>query len=173
MSQPQTVQVRDDEVIQFKVDPVSAQVCYVGRADPGVAESTPKWQIYRESKDATTGVISREYATDNKGSFLYRWDQRTTYFSAISASNGVSGALTVGTSAVAVRVGASNYALRSVLSLFNNSANTIYWGFTNAVTTSTGFPIPAASAFKWNVDPGVTIWAIAAGAGNDTRVVEL
>lgn len=85
---------------------------------------------------------------------------------------GTQGALTVGTSAVAVRVGGSNLTSRKLLTLFNNSSSTIYWGYTNAVTTATGTPIFKSQFIEWEVGDGITIYVIAGSTGNDVRITE-
>lgn len=90
----------------------------------------------------------------------------------LNAGTGVQGALTVGTSAVPIRVGGSNLALRKLITLHNNSLVTIYWGYTNAVTTSTGTPIYAGQADGWSVGPNQDVYVIAGTAGNNTRITE-
>jgi len=85
---------------------------------------------------------------------------------------GVEGAITVGTSAVAARVGGSNLASRKALSVYNNSNSVLYWGYTNAVTTSTGTPIQKGQQVDWDIGPNATVYLIAGGAGNNVRVTE-
>lgn len=80
---------------------------------------------------------------------------------------GVHGVLSVGTTPVAVRVGASNLANRKRLTFINNStATALYYGFSNTVSAATGFPIfrnqPVSDA--WG--PNTTVWIVAAsGSG--------
>lgn len=90
----------------------------------------------------------------------------------ISDNSGVQGALNVGTSAVAARVGGSNLANRKSLVVYNNSSNVIYWGYTNAVSSSTGIPIQKGQLVEWRVGPNTTVYLIAGSATNDMRVTE-
>jgi hypothetical protein len=90
----------------------------------------------------------------------------------VSNNGGVQAALNVGTSAVEVKVGASPYTERKSVTVFNNSNNTIYWGYTNAVTTSSGTPIFKNQQVEWAVGTGTSIWLIAGSAGNNTRITE-
>lgn len=90
----------------------------------------------------------------------------------LSNNSGIQGALNVGTSAVAARVGANNLANRKSLTAYNNSASIIYWGYTNAVTTSNGTPIQKGQLAAWDVGPNTTIFLIAGSATNDVRVTE-
>ena len=87
-------------------------------------------------------------------------------------NSGVYGTLTVGTSAVEIKVGGSVLAGRKNVTLFNNSNSTIYWGYSNAVTTSTGTPIVKNQFASWSVGESVSIWVIAGSAGNNTRITE-
>ena len=87
--------------------------------------------------------------------------------------SGVQGALTVGTTAVEVKVGGSAHASRKLVTLYNNSSVILYWGWTNAVTTSNGTPIQPQQFGTWNVGPSATVYVIAtSGSSNDTRVTE-
>lgn len=85
---------------------------------------------------------------------------------------GVQGVLTVGTGAVELKVGGSVLADRKLATFYNDSSNVIYWGYTNAVTTSTGTPIEKKQLASWDVSDGATIWLIAASASNDGRITE-
>lgn len=109
------------------------------------------------------GTDLRQISTDNRG------HQNT-----LSVLNGSSvfAALTVGTSAVEIKVGGSPLANRKNVTLHNNSLFTLYWGYSNAVTTSTGTPIVANQFVEWDVGPLQSIYVIAAVAGNNTRITE-
>lgn len=69
--------------------------------------------------------------------------------------------LTVGTTAVAIRVGGSNLTPRKVI-LIQPTNGTIYWGSTNTVTTSTGFPIFQNQQVSIAIDETITLYAVAA-----------
>lgn len=85
---------------------------------------------------------------------------------------GTQAALTVGTTAVLVNVSGTNLANRKNVTLYNNSLVTIYWGYTNAVTTSTGTPIISTQMAVWDAGPNTNIYAIAGTASNNTRITE-
>lgn len=88
-------------------------------------------------------------------------------------NGGTYGTLTVGTSAVALRVAGSNLANRKLLTIDNTSNSTIFWGYDNSLTTSNY----AGRIFKdqqasWAIGPNANIFLIAAGAGNVVHVSE-
>jgi len=87
-------------------------------------------------------------------------------------NGGTQGALTVGTTSVEVRVGASRLAGRKAVTLYNNSNSTIFWGYTSAVTTATGTPIVKNQFVTWEAGEDQEIWVIAGSAGNNTRITE-
>ena len=82
---------------------------------------------------------------------------------------GVYGAISVSTTAVEAKVGASQYANRKLLT-FIPTNGTIYYGFSNAVTTTTGTPIYKNQLCILAVS-GVSIWLIATNA-TDVRITE-
>lgn len=90
----------------------------------------------------------------------------------ISDNGGTQAALTVGTSAVEIKVGGSALANRKFVTLYNASNATIYWGYTNAVTTSTGTAIFKDQERGWACGPSTSIWVIAASGSNNTRITE-
>lgn len=91
----------------------------------------------------------------------------------VSNASGVQAAITVGTSAlIANTSGAANLALRRNLTVYNNGSVTIYWGYTNAVTTSTGTPIVKNQFFSWDVGPSTSIYLISGSASQNVRVTE-
>jgi len=86
---------------------------------------------------------------------------------------GVQGTLTVGTTAVELKVGGSVLADRKTAGLDNDSNSILYWGYTNAVTTSTGRRIfKNQNDAEWDVSDGASIWLIAGSAGNVIRISE-
>lgn len=90
----------------------------------------------------------------------------------VSSGGGVEGALTVGTTAVEVKVGRSALSNRVLVTLFNNSNVTIYWGYTSGVTTTTGTPLFKSQERGWACTPGTTIYVIAGSTNNNCRVTE-
>lgn len=89
----------------------------------------------------------------------------------ITNTNGVQGALTVGTSAIEVKVGASRLSDRKSLTLFNNSNSTMYWGFNSSVTVSNGTPIAKNEQYAWRIGD-VPIFVISGSASSNARVTE-
>lgn len=96
-------------------------------------------------------------------------DMKTTD---VSNNGGLQAALSVGTTAVELKVGISVLDNRKSATLFNNSNNTIYWGYTNTVTINSGTPIFKSQFVEWAVGSGTSIWLIAGSATNDTRITE-
>ena len=90
----------------------------------------------------------------------------------ISNNGGVHGALSVSTSAVEAKVGASALTNRKTLTVFNNSNNTLYWGYSNTVTTSTGTPLFKSQQIVWDCGSNTHIYLIAASGSNDVRITE-
>jgi hypothetical protein len=90
----------------------------------------------------------------------------------LTAGTGVQAALTVGTSSVEVKVGASPLVNRKMVTLFNNSGSILYWGFTSGVTIATGTPIFKSQQVTWSSSANQSIFVIAGSAANDTRITE-
>lgn len=90
----------------------------------------------------------------------------------LNSGLGVNGALTVGTTAVEAKVGSSTLTNRKFLTVYNASIVTIYWGFSNAVTTANGLPITPGQQASWDVGSAQQVFLIAGVAGNATRVAE-
>jgi len=85
------------------------------------------------------------------------------YNSGISATGAV-GTLTATTTASAAIAGGTALADRKGLEILNNSANVVYWGYTDAVTTATGMPINPGISKNFEFKPSVAtaIYVIAA-----------
>ena len=87
--------------------------------------------------------------------------------------SGVYGNLTVGVTAVEIKVGGSPLANRKLVTLDNNSNATLYWGYDSSVTTTTfAGRIVKDQQASWSVGPSVSIFLIAVGAGNLTHISE-
>jgi len=87
----------------------------------------------------------------------------------MSQSSPLVGAVIVGTAQVLLAVGAASRPGRRNLYIANNASAVIYVGPSGVLTTS-GFPLQPNDWFVW--DSGEDLYAIAAGAGNDVRVIE-
>lgn len=84
----------------------------------------------------------------------------------------VAGSITVGTTQVEAKVGASKQVGRELLIIYNKSNNTIYYG-PSGVTTSTGIPIFKNSTLMLSVGENTALFLIAGSAGNSVLVQEL
>lgn len=87
-------------------------------------------------------------------------------------ANGLDGALTVGTSAVEVKVGANRLTDRRLVTIHNNSNQTIFWGF-SGVTTSTGTPIEKGEFIAIQVrNDSVALFLISSSTNLNVRIKE-
>lgn len=87
-------------------------------------------------------------------------------------NGGVQASITVGTSAVEGKVGASVLANRKYV-IFQAKDKGIFYGFDNTVTTSTGIEIFKDQLLMIPVGEGTEIWFIATDTGNDLRFQEV
>ena len=99
-------------------------------------------------------------------------DDQTEVADIINSGNGVQASLVVGTSPVEAKVGALKLAGRKFLGIHNSSNTTVYWGWTNSVTSSSGFPIFKDQTLFLDIGDIQTVYLIAASAGNTVRVSE-
>lgn len=83
---------------------------------------------------------------------------------------GVQGAITVGVSAVSAKVGVSNYSGRKMLTVMPTDGS-VFWGYTDTVTTSTGTEIFRNQMATFKVEDTVSVWLVAA-ANRNVRVTE-
>lgn len=91
----------------------------------------------------------------------------------ISDNGGDQAALTVGTSAVELKVGASALANRKACTFIHTSGNgKIYWGHTSSVTTANGTPITKNALYEWPCGPGTSIYLISDTAAQSGRITE-
>jgi hypothetical protein len=94
-------------------------------------------------------------------------------FADVENVNYTSGSLTVGTSQqLASANGSSNLSKRQELLIYNKSSNTLYFGPTG-VTTSTGIPLAPGETLNVPFGEAVSVYLIAAGAGNACIVQEI
>ena len=94
------------------------------------------------------------------------------YLSGISAAGAV-GTLTATTTATAAIAGVSALAARKGLEILNNSANIVYWGYTDSVTTADGIPINPGIAKQFQFNPSVaTPIYVIAGSDSDLYIHE-
>jgi hypothetical protein len=84
----------------------------------------------------------------------------------------VYGQLTVGTTPVELKVGASVLAGRSLVHM-RAKDNSIYWGYSNTVTTTTGTRIFKDEFIPLAVGPNVQVWLVANGANKKISIGEL
>lgn len=72
--------------------------------------------------------------------------------------------IVVGTSVVELKVGGSALTNRKVLTA--EPAGKIFWGYTNTITTSTGFTLNKDAVISWDASPTRPIYAIATANTN-------
>lgn len=98
--------------------------------------------------------------------------ERDLKVSDVIATTGVFSALTVGTTAVEVRVGANRLAGRKTVTFHNNSNRRMFWGYSSSVTITSGSPIDRDEFLVWAVDDQTAIWIISDQAGLNARITE-
>lgn len=79
--------------------------------------------------------------------------------------------ITVGTTAVELKVGASALANRKVAHVTPKDKD-IYWGYDNLVTPVTGTKIFKGATVEFNYGPNISIWLIAESTGNKANIGE-
>lgn len=92
-------------------------------------------------------------------------------YNEVNESQYVSGAITVGTSAVEAKVGASRIELRQRLRIYNDSNSTIYFG-PSGVTTSTGEPLFKKQWIELEFGD-IGVFVIAGSSGNNVIIQEI
>lgn len=85
---------------------------------------------------------------------------------------GVYGTLSVGTTAVEVKVGGSALSQRKNVTI-QPKDNGIYWGYDSSVTTSTGMELFKDQVLSLPVGPDISVYLIGDGAGKSARIGEL
>ena len=87
---------------------------------------------------------------------------------------GIEGAitLTTGGTTYEAKVGASKLANRRTLTI--TAMDDMYWGYTNAVTTTTGTPLSKNQQVVFELDPehSSEIWLVASGNSKSARITE-
>lgn len=85
------------------------------------------------------------------------------------------GKVTVGTTAVELKVGTAAIPGRTGLMVANASADpaVLYIGTDSSVTASNGFPIKAGQHVFLNLVPGQKVYAIGSTASMDARIIEI
>lgn len=82
------------------------------------------------------------------------------------------GALSVSTSATEIKIGASALDERKVV-VIQSQGNSIFIGFNNSVTTSSGLELRKRQTIILEASPDVAIYAITSSGTIDVRVWEL
>lgn len=90
----------------------------------------------------------------------------------VNSNIGVQGAITVTTSAIEAKVGASKLTGRKALTAHNNGNVIIYWGYTSGVTTANGTPLAAGQVGSWKVGDNQSIFLIATSGSQNVRITE-
>lgn len=82
------------------------------------------------------------------------------------------GTLTVGTTAVELKVDASAASKRETVIVYNDSNTTVYFG-PSTVTTSNGQPLKKNQRMIMNISENLPIYFIAESADNTIRIQEI
>lgn len=85
--------------------------------------------------------------------------------------NPVCGAITVGTSLVEAKVGASRATGRKAITIFHNGSGSLYYGC-STMTTSAGTPIFKNTSVTIPCGPNSPVYLISNLAGQDVRIIE-
>lgn len=125
-----------------------------------------------ESQAAQTVKIVGSDSLGAEATFVESSANGDLQVSDVADNAGVFGAITVTTTAIEAKVGASNLANRKNLTLYNNGGATIYFGYANTVTTSTGTPLFKEQTVSFAIGPNLSVWLIASGGSRDVRVTE-
>ena len=96
----------------------------------------------------------------------------TTKVTDIINGGGVEGFITVGLTSVVARVGGSNLTNRVSLTVHNNGAQTIFWGYNSGVTITTGTPIFKGQMVFFSVGVLTNIYLISGTAAQNVRITE-
>lgn len=99
-------------------------------------------------------------------------DQPGLVVSDVLVGPGTQGNVTVGTTPVEVKVGATRLTARKRITAFNVDDNTMYWGFTNTVSATTGTPLYRNSMLDLPANDTCAVWVVASQAGRNIRVTE-
>lgn len=82
----------------------------------------------------------------------------------------LNGTLSVGTSALEIKVGGSRLANRRFIQIYNDSSNTVYLG-SSSVTVANGLPIVKNQTAAIQIGD-IPIYLIANSSGNTVRIIE-
>lgn len=107
----------------------------------------------------------------NDSNSTYGLDQNKTA-DVLNDGTGIQGAIAVTNTAIEAKVGASPLPNRKSVTVYNNGNQTIYWGYTNAVTTLTGTPIAKKQSVEFAVGDGQSVWLIASSGSQNVRITE-
>ena len=98
--------------------------------------------------------------------------QRLQVSSVEIADNFVTGAVSVGTTPVALRVGAANLTNRKSILIQNLGTTALFVG-TSAVTIATGISIPAQGSIVLDLTAAFTVYGVVGTGSNSVRLMEL
>lgn len=119
-----------------------------------------------EKNSSTTIKVVGTDATGLETTFVKASANQDLGIMDLADNGGVQSVIAVSTTAVAVRVGASNLANRKRLLFINTGPVNVYWGFANTVTTGNGMILFRNQSVSDSWGPNTTIWVIAASAGS-------
>jgi hypothetical protein len=96
-----------------------------------------------------------------------------TEFSDVVNTAYVQAAVTVGTSAVVAKVGATNLDGRQEILIYSKETNDVIYFGPTGVTTATGIPLQPGETANFPFGDAINLYLISASAGNSVIVQEL
>ncbi len=153
-------------VTQSTASNLNAQV--VGNVASGSADSgnaVKMGGVYNTTNPTLT--------TGQRGDLQLDAKSRLEIIDSANLGTGTQGALSVTTTATEIRVGASRLAGRSTITAFNNGSQTIYWGYSSGVTTTTGTPLVQNQVGSWKVGDQQSVYLIATSGTQNVRITEV
>ena len=85
---------------------------------------------------------------------------------------GLETVISVTSTPIEVKVGASKLTNRKLVTVFNDGTATVYWGYNNTITASTGTHIFKNQLQSWDATEGASIWLVAASGSHSCRITE-
>jgi hypothetical protein len=85
---------------------------------------------------------------------------------------GTQAALSVGTTPVEVKAGSLPLQNRKMVTVFNNSTQRVFWGFTDSVTAMTGTPIGRNEIAFFRIEGTLSLWLVVESGTSNVRITE-
>ena len=113
-----------------------------------------------------------QYYNPTSDAYEYLQGKNGGAFANVLSANGSFTATNKSVTTTAAQLDAG-LASRAFVHVFNRGTADIFIGPSNAVTSTTGYPIPAGTDKVLAWGPGLAVWGIAATGTQDVRVMEV